>query len=76
MNLENWLEIGFGLMFVAALIFGLKWKQAKTLLKEVAEALTATSAALDDDDISAKERTKLLKEWGDVILAAKSLIGK
>ena len=76
MGFDNWLEIGLGVLFVAALVCGVKWQQAKALLKEVAEALTATSEALADDDVSSAERTKLLKEWADVILSAKTLIGK
>ena len=51
-----------------------KWVNAKVLLKEVAEALTATSNALADDKLSEKEKDELLWEWRDVIIAAKDLI--
>jgi len=76
MSLDNWFQVGFGVLFLISLLCGLKWKQAKALLKEVAEALTATSAALEDDDITLSERKKLLKEWKEVILAAKTLAGR
>ena len=76
MDLENWLEIGLLVLFLVSLFFGAKWQQAKFLLRELAEALTATSNALDDNDITAPERSGLLREWSEVILAAKQLIGR
>uniref|UniRef100_A0A6M3KLC2 Holin n=1 Tax=viral metagenome TaxID=1070528 RepID=A0A6M3KLC2_9ZZZZ len=76
MDFDMIAQIAAGVLFLASIVFGLKWKHAKALLKEVSEALTATSAALEDDDVTDIERRKLLKEWSDVITAAKSLIGK
>ena len=80
MTFENWLQVISGGLFIVvsivSLIFGLKWKLAKDLLKQVAEALTATSAALEDDDVTHSERQALLREWGEAITAARSLIGK
>uniref|UniRef100_A0A6M3IQ98 Holin n=1 Tax=viral metagenome TaxID=1070528 RepID=A0A6M3IQ98_9ZZZZ len=76
MSFDNWLEVAFGILFIITLILGVKWKQAKNLLKELAEALTATSVVVEDDDITAEERKVLLKEWVDVINSAKRLIGK
>jgi len=76
MDIDLIMQIVVAVLFVVSLFCGLKWKQAKGLLKEVAEALTATSDALEDNDITALERKKLFKEWGDVIMAAKGLVGK
>jgi len=76
MDFDTIAQIAAVALFLISIVLGLKWKQAKNLLKQVAEALTATSAALEDDDVTDIERRKLLKEWSDVITAAKSLIGK
>ena len=51
-----------------------KWIRSKVLLKELAEALTATSIALQDDKLTDKERDELLREWRDVIISARDLI--
>ena len=76
MDFDTLMQIALGVLFLLSVIFGLKWKQAKGLLKEVAEALTATSQALEDDDVTDIERRKLMREWSDVITAARALIGK
>ena len=55
-------------------LFAFKWIKAKILLKEVAEALTATSIALQDDRLTDKEKDEIFREWRDVIIAAKDLI--
>lgn len=56
-----------------SLVLGGKWLSAKKFLKEVAEALTVTSKAIEDDKITRKELKDLMKEWNDVIEAAKSI---
>lgn len=70
------LEVVSVVLLVLSAVFGFRYKQAKALLKEVAEALTVSSEALEDDQITAEERSKILKEWADVISAARKLIGK
>ena len=62
------------ILAVIAGIFAMKWSKAKALLKEMAEALTCTSDALADDKLSETERAMLLREWADVIRAARNLI--
>lgn len=76
MDFDMIVQIIAVILFLISILFGLKWKQAKALLKEIAEALTATSDALDDDDVTDIERRNILKEWGDVITAARSLLRK
>jgi len=76
MNWETILAIVSSILFIISIVTGVKWSQAKNVLKEVAEALTVTSEALADDAVSNTERQTILKEWGDVIAAAKALIGR
>ena len=72
----DWLEILAIVLGILSILFGAKWKQAKGLIKEIAEALTVTSNAITDNNITSDERKNIVKEWGDVILAAKNLIKK
>ncbi len=60
-------------LLVLSLVLGGKWLSAKKFLKEVAEALTVTSKAIEDDQITRKELKDLIKEWNEVIEAAKSI---
>jgi hypothetical protein len=55
-----------GLAFIAP--FFLK---AKSILKEVSEALSAISAALDDGSINLPEAKRCLEELNDIVLAVK-----
>jgi len=77
MEIPNWVQI---VVIVVLLLlsgfFAGKWRKAKNLLKQVAEALTALSEAVDDDKITPEELKLLQKEWFEVILAAKDLLGK
>lgn len=61
---------------VLSIALTVKWQQAKHLIKQAAEALTAFSDAIEDDKLTKKELQKLAKEWGEVVLAFKKLIGK
>lgn len=61
---------------IVAIIFGVKWHQVAKLLKEAGEALITTSEAMEDKKITKEEVVKVLKEWADVILAGKKLVGK
>jgi len=62
------------LAMIAALFYA-KWQQVKKLLAEVAQALTVTSKALEDDNVTDAERNQILTEWADVIRAARGLFG-
>jgi len=78
MNID-WLKLALGILVTAGGAFTVvltKWTTAKKLLKEVAEALTDTSNALADDDVTASERQTLLKSWAEVIQVARELVGK
>jgi len=61
---------------VVAIVFGVKWHQVASLLKETGEALITTSEAMEDKKITKDEVVQILKEWADVILAGKKLVGK
>lgn len=73
--MDAW-HIAFIVVTVFSIVAGTRWRHFKALLKELAEAMTAVSDAVEDDDITKPEMKKIAKEWGDVIVAAKKLIGK
>ncbi len=77
METQNWVQIVI-VIFLLLLsgFFAGKWTKAKHLLKQIAEALTALSDAIDDNKITIEELQLLRKEFFDVIEAAKELIGK
>jgi len=76
MDWELILSIISGVLFIVSILAGTQWRKAKAVLKEVAEALTITSDALEDDDVSTTERQAIIKEWADVIAAARALVGR
>lgn len=63
-------------MTAMTIVAGARWRHFKAVLKEAAEALTVTSDALADDKVTETERSRIAKEWSDVIAAAKKLIGR
>jgi len=69
-------QILFIAMTVVTIVTGARWKHFKSLVKELAEALAATSDAIEDDKITDLEKKNIAKEWTDVIVAGKKLIGK
>lgn len=73
--MDAW-QIAFVVVTVFSIVAGTRWRHFKALLKELAEAMKAVSDAVEDDSISQAETKKILKEWGDVIAAAKKLIGR
>ena len=73
--MDFWQILGI-VMTVMTIVAGTRWAHFKNLLKELAEAMTAVSDAVEDDTISQAETKKLLKEWGEVRAAAKKLIGR
>jgi len=76
MEAVNWIEIIGLVLLVISVLFGAKWRQAKGLLKEVAEALTGLSDAVADDKITEAEQRQLLKDFAEVIEAARNLINR
>lgn len=77
--MENYVGIILAVLGVAVVILGTiwtKWAKAKKLLKELAEALTYLSSAVEDDKFTREELDKLAEEFGDVIVAAGELFSK
>jgi len=77
--MEDYIAIALPIVAVILVVvttFWTKWANTKALLKELAEALTALSEAIADNDITQKEIDKLLSEFKDVIKAAAKLVGK
>ena len=58
------LTVGFG---IATTLLGVKYRKVKRTLKELGEAITATSNAIDDDKLTEKEIKSVVKEWNDVV---------
>lgn len=44
-----------------------KYKKAKRTLKELGEVISITNKALEDNKLTKKEITSIVKEWNDVI---------
>lgn len=61
---------------IVAVLCGIKWHQVASLLKETGEALITTSEAMEDKKITPTEVKDILREWAEVILAGKKLVGK
>jgi len=61
---------------IVVIVGGIKFKQAKNLVKQMAEALTALSTALDDDAVTYAEAKNIASEFKDVIEAAIKLFRK
>jgi hypothetical protein len=64
------ISVGLGILM---LIFGIAWARAKALVRELAEALTVLSNALEDDEISSGELRDLISEFQHVVDAARKL---
>ena len=69
------------LLALLSVIFGKKYSTAEkklsetsSLAKELAEALKATSEAIEDKYISEDEAKQVVKEWKDVIRQGKKLL--
>jgi len=70
----DWWIIGTGIAGVIAVICGLKWARAITILRELSEAFSKTADAFEDKNLTKQEAIDLLKEWMDVYTAVKALI--
>jgi len=75
----DWLELAGFIVAILGLIFGttfaVKWRHLVNLLKELGEAFTTTSEALEDKKITKQEAINCLKEWQDVFAAIIALKG-
>jgi len=60
-------EIISVLLVLLTTFLGIKYNKAKQTLKELGEAITTTSEALEDDKLSVAEIKAILKEWNDVV---------
>ena len=47
--------------------FGAKYRKAKRIMKELAEAMDKTYKALEDDKVTKEELKQVIKEWKDVL---------
>lgn len=56
--------VAFG---ITSMYLGLQIATAKKFIKELGEALTVTSKAIEDDKITVDELKNFIKEWTDVI---------
>ncbi|GAH86421.1 unnamed protein product [marine sediment metagenome] len=76
----EWWEILSYAVGIGGAVFGAifitKWNMAVKLLKELGEAFTKTSEALEDKTITKEEALLLLKEWKDVVATFLELIPK
>ena len=57
-----------------SLYLGGKYKKAKQVIKELAEAMDKTYKALEDDKVTKEELKGILKEWSDVLKAGRGLL--
>ena len=69
----DWEYIVMLVLAVLGGAFVVKWGQVKSLIKEVAEALSVLSEAIEDDNLTREELKKITDEFQDVILAALKL---
>ena len=50
-----------------SIYFGSKYRKAKRIMKELAEAIDKTYKAIEDDKITEEELKRVLKEWKDLL---------
>ncbi len=77
--MENYIQITFAVLGIVIAVLGVvwvKWTKGKKLLKELAEALTILSAAVEDDQVTQEEIDKLIEEFKEVVVAAGELVSK
>ena len=70
-------------LIILSMVLGGKYKTAKSkffdvshLATELAQALKATSEAIDDEHISEDEAKGIVKQWKEVIEAGKKLLNQ
>jgi len=76
MELDLGLVAGILTMVLALLsiFLGVKYKKAKQIMKEVAEAMDKTYKAIEDNEITEEELKQVIKEWKDVLEIWKGLL--
>ena len=57
-----------------SIFLGVKYKKAKQIIKEVAEAMDKTYKAIEDNEITEEELKQLVKEWADVLKIWRDLL--
>jgi len=72
---DNLWIIASAVLAVIGVVLTIKWRNAKLLVKELAEFLTNLSEVIADDKVTKEELQQLLKEAKDVIEAARKLAG-
>ena len=55
------------ILALLSIFLGAKYKKAKQIMKEVAEAMDETYKYIEDNKITEAELKKVLKEWKDVL---------
>ena len=50
-----------------SIYLGSKYRKAKRIMKELAEAMDKTYKALEDDKVTKEELKQVIKEWKDVL---------
>ena len=73
---DNLWIIASAILAVIGVVLTIKWRNAKLLVKELAEFLTNLSEVIADDKVTKEELQQLLKEAKDVIEAARKLAGR
>ena len=57
-----------------SIFLGAKYREAKRIMKEVAEAMDKTYKALEDNKITKDELKQVIKEWADVLKIWRGLL--
>ena len=57
-----------------SIFLGVKYKKAKQIMKEVAEAMDKTYKAIEDNEITEEELKQVIKEWADVLKIWRGLL--
>ena len=62
------------ILALLSLYFGSKYKKAKQVMKELAEAMDKTYKAIEDNKITKDELKQVIKEWADVLKIWRELL--
>jgi len=55
------------ILLLLSIYFGSRYRKAKRIMKELAEAMDKTYKAIEDDKITKDELKQVIKEWMDVL---------
>ena len=67
-------EILTMVLALLSIFLGVKYKKAKKIMKEVAEAMDKTYKAIEDNEITEEELKQVVKEWADVLKIWRDLL--